>query len=487
MRASDRLRLAVVWGLSGLMVLTAALYVAAQWAIPGDPAVILVDGRGSPHSLTVEVRQPQPGGLQTGDQVLAVGGLTVDDWLRRAWRQPLSGAPEPADGSLTYTVERGGWALEVVQPLGRLALGPALREVWSYYLYFGYLLAVGVLLLLRRPQLPAARALLLFASAITSSSAVFFLGLRPSDLRYGWMVALYFWSTVPLFGLLAAGGLHFILVFPEMRPALRRQPAWVIVIYLGVWIAYAAAFLLGWDAGAPPASQFLRLEAATIGMTAVYFPLALGAAIGIYRQTTEARLRRQLRWIVWGLVVALGPWLALSVGPQLLGQPSLLPPLVVGLLWCLIPTTLAVAILREGLFDIDVLINRTLVYGALTGVLAAAYFASVVVLQGVVGAVTGEGRSEVVTVISTLAIAALFMPLRQHIQRFIDRRFYRRKYDAAKTLAAFGLTLRDDVDLRALSDRLVSVVDDTMQPAYVNLWLSRAEGQSGDSARPHSA
>ena len=129
-----------------------------------------------------------------------------------------------------------------------------------------------------------------------------------------------------------------------------------------------------------------------------------------------------------------------------------------------------VAVLRSHLFDIDILINRTLVYGLLTAMLALVYFGSIVVLQRIFIGLTGE-QSTLAVVASTLVIAALFNPLRRRIQGFIDRRFYRSKYDAAKTLEAFSAKLRNETDLDALNDDLVRVARETMQPAHVSLWL----------------
>jgi hypothetical protein len=136
---------------------------------------------------------------------------------------------------------------------------------------------------------------------------------------------------------------------------------------------------------------------------------------------------------------------------------------------------LLVALLRYRLWDIDVLIRRTLIYSVLSAILAIAYLGSVLVLESAFRALTGQGQNQLVTVVSTLAIAALFGPLRVRVQRFIDRRFYRRKYDAARTLAGFAATARDETNLEQLSTRLVGVVDETLRPASVSLWLHKGK------------
>jgi hypothetical protein len=147
----------------------------------------------------------------------------------------------------------------------------------------------------------------------------------------------------------------------------------------------------------------------------------------------------------------------------------------------LVPLSISIAVVRSHLFDIDVVINRTLVYGSLTAMLIGLYFGAIVVSQRLFVLLTGE-KSTLAVVASTLLIAALFTPLRRRIQSFIDRSFYRRKYDARKTLEAFSAKLRDETDLEALNNDLVGVVRETMQPAHVSLWLRPDPAQRRVSA-----
>jgi len=191
-------------------------------------------------------------------------------------------------------------------------------------------------------------------------------------------------------------------------------------------------------------------------------------------QSAEGEERQQIKWFAYAAAVLLSTFflglpLAAVIGAIGWGWAAQIP-LVSGLL--AIPVAVGIAMLRYRLYDIDVVINRTLVYGSLTLMLALVYFGGVTATQAVFTALTRqEEQPQLAIVVSTLVIAALFSPLRRRIQSFIDRRFYRRKYDAAKTLEAFSAALREETDLDALSDDLVGVVRETMQPAHVSLWL----------------
>jgi len=183
--------------------------------------------------------------------------------------------------------------------------------------------------------------------------------------------------------------------------------------------------------------------------------------------------RQQIKWFVYATVLTICGGILTYPVSEAIGSVWLkwigFVPFIVGVM--AIPVSMGIAVMRYRLYDIDRIINRTLVYGILSATLVALYFGGIVMLQRLFVVLTGE-RSTLAVVASTLLIAALFNPLRQRIQAFVDRRFYRRKYDAAKTLEAFSATLRDETDLEALNEELVGVVRETMQPAHVSLWLS---------------
>jgi hypothetical protein len=209
----------------------------------------------------------------------------------------------------------------------------------------------------------------------------------------------------------------------------------------------------------------------------------LGAVISLVVRFLRARgdVRQQIKWFASAAALTV-VWL-IVFQQSTRGLPEAIVALSGLLVIASIPVATGIAILRYRLYDIDLIINRTLVYGSLTLMLALIYFGGVATTQAIFGALTGqEEQSQLAVVVSTLVIAALFMPLRRRIQSFIDRRFYRRKYDARKTLEAFSTKLRDETDLEALSDDLVGVVRETMQPAHVSLWLRPEVSPKGTQA-----
>ena len=282
--------------------------------------------------------------------------------------------------------------------------------------------------------------------------------------------------TLPLVHLLIVVGqvsfVTFFYLFPSGR-FVPRWTRWCALLVLAYWVTMVI---------------FPALENSPVGLLLlVFFVTALVAQVYRYRRVSTPTEREQAKWVVFGFAAAV----LIIIVPALI-QP-LLPPTFnsdvdtspvlqvfagsrfeIGL--ALVPIFIAIAITRSRLWAIDTLINRTLVYGSLTAILATLYFGSTIAIQQLVRVLTGQAsQPPLVIVASTLLIAALFQPLRRRIQDTIDRRFYRRKYDAARTVAAFSATLRQEVDLDDLRTHLLAVVDETMQPAHVSLWLRPSE------------
>jgi hypothetical protein len=198
------------------------------------------------------------------------------------------------------------------------------------------------------------------------------------------------------------------------------------------------------------------------------FPFASAASLVVRFRRSGSVERQQIKWLALA-ALAIPLWF-LTNSPIEAASRTLFVIMDTLIVFALIPVAAGIAILRYRLYDIDVVINRALVYGTLTATLALVYVGTVVGLQAALRALSGQ-ESTLAVVASTLAIAALFNPLRRRVQAFVDRRFYRRKYDAAKTLDAFNARLREETDLGTLSDDLVGVVGETMRPAHVSLWL----------------
>jgi hypothetical protein len=261
----------------------------------------------------------------------------------------------------------------------------------------------------------------------------------------------------------------FMALFPNGRWA-PRWTRWVLPAVVAQAVP-ATVINVAFRESIPANVLLLVSGVATFGF------LLVGQVVR-YSRFSTATERMQTRWVVAGVAACLVVVVGLFAVMVPLDVPRLslgyfIGELVYQTAFAFIPLSIGLSILRYRLWDIDVIIRRTLVYSALTAVLGLAYLGSVLVLQGVFQAVTGEGQNALVVVLSTLGIAALFGPLRARVQRAIDRRFYRQKYNAAQTLAGFAASARDETDLERLSGRLVGVVEETMQPASVGLWLRK--------------
>ena len=356
--------------------------------------------------------------------------------------------------------------------------------------------ATGVVVATRRPAHPIGW--LFIGGGLISAVQLLFgeyaastLVLGPERLPYSLTAE---WLSYLLQSIFAFTMFFLILLFPTGR--LLSSP-WRIVAWAGV-----CAFSVGVASSSlkpgplEPSSPFdnpFGVDGAILGPVGaiaswLLIAAVLGALLSLLVRFIRSRgeERQQIKWFMAVAVVGISSLVIVSVVSALLPSGNSSGALVVNFLgnflWLIVPASLpiavGIAILRYRLYEIDTLINRALVYAALTALLAAGYFGTIMALQGIGSlvfqvpfrAITGQ-ETQLATVVATLAMAALFSPLRRRIQDFIDRRFYRRKYDAAKTLESFSTKLRNETDVEALNNDLISVVSETMRPAHVSLWL----------------
>jgi hypothetical protein len=341
---------------------------------------------------------------------------------------------------------------------------------------------VGALIASQRPENPIGWIFLVvgFLQGLLNAAdqyAIYALLTNPGALPWGAEASwLGQWIWAPGLGLI----LVFLpLLFPDGHPP---SPRWRPVGWLGglsIGLTVVSSMILLWPergrallTGDENPSHVVHVLVDFIAIP-MLFVAGLGAVISLFVRFRRARghERQQIKWFASAAALSL-LWIFVLDASTLSGLPEAIAVLSGLLVLPSIPIATGIAILRYRLYDIDRIINRTLVYGSLTVMLALLYFGGVSAIQALFGALTGqEEQPQLAIVVSTLVIAALFNPLRRRIQSFIDRSFYRSKYDAAKTLEAFSAKLRDETDLDALSDELTSVVSETMQPTHVSLWL----------------
>jgi hypothetical protein len=424
-----------------------------------------------------------PTPLRPGDQVVSVEGIPVGNLVGViAGTTPSMPGGWTGGRTVSYTVLRDGVSLKLQVPLGRLdfpgiagALGASFaRQIGDSYLI---ILIGSLLIFLLAPNSEAARLLLIASGPLFAMTTFLWAGdtvanqfaPRPVVQLYLTFASLWGWLFVPTLLLL-------VLSFPRRIWPVSRWPRRAAAAIYGLPIAVTLAELV--SGRSEPYYFMLGLGALLV------ICCAIGAALHTFLRSSDPVLRAQTAWMALGVSVSFAfvplYWTLITFIPGLSQANSQIPEWANALLTTAVGSmfllSMGVAITRYHLFDIELIIRRTLIYGLLTALLAGVYFGGVVLLQALLRPLTGAGN-DLAVVATTLLIAALFLPLRQRVQGFIDRRFYRRKYDATKTLAAFGHTVRDEVELDRLTGRLVEVVDETMRPAHVSLWLANRAGR----------
>jgi signal transduction histidine kinase len=457
----------IIWAL--LLLFGAGLGLFYAW-LPADGAT------GDSESFTADgyrvkwLLEERPGGLRVGDLIVSAGGHTFEEWLNGARQDP----PWCSGCSIDYVVERNG---ERLPPLS-IRLAPtslqSLLSRWGPQLLCALGLAlIGSYVFWRRPADPAARLLMLFCLAAAIQLWGDGFNFQYAILPWHGAFWLQFGEEYATFILIYAAALHFALVFPAPHPLLARFPLPVLLAVYALQPLIIVALIAlspNWS------SVLIRTNRVSFVVALVQAALAVAVAIRSVRVARDPVSRAQIRWILWGSGVALAVAIPFYIIPSIVTGAPLIPHPAAMLFTVLIPVIFAIAILRLHLFDIGVIINRTLVYGALTALLAGIYLLLVRLLTLLVEAVLQRRDDTLVVFLSTLAIALAFFPLRQQLQRLIDRLLYREKLDFRKIFLSFSQELRTIIDLPDLLGVLVTRVTDLLYVAHGAVLLLAEDG-----------
>jgi signal transduction histidine kinase len=462
-------------GLSALVIamLAAALvFVGFRLDAPSDGTD--VGGPGNPFAsgrvgVTPNAGDEGPSAVVAGDRVISLLGLPVDAWAN-ALLDPAAARPAIGVGdSVRYAVERGGRTIELTATAARFDGLAALSEDWGVIVLALSIQLVGAYLFARRPAEPAAQALLIAGTGMFASTVPWALGLQLTDIAGGTGFWLYAAAAGLAYTLFWSGMLHFALVFPRPYPFALGRVRLITIAYV-VPVGVQLAWIVG--AGVASGRALKALEAWMDGQAILQVGVII-AAVSLmaysYWRLVDPVSRSQLRWIAAAVGLAGLSGLALWFAPQLIVGEPLIPRSAVALLALPFPVALGLAINRHHLFELDRILNRSLVYGGLTAGVIATYAATVALIGGFI-----PGNAPfAVALLGTGAVAVVALPLHNRLQRSVNRMMYGDRDDPEGSLRRLGRRLEGSLDPQTVMSTLVDTVAEALRSPYVAIELER--------------
>jgi two-component system, NarL family, sensor kinase len=450
--------------LAALVLVPAFVFLGSHLFGPSDGARLEPGGSAlRSNGVEVTVLRSQPGGLETGDIVTAVDGRSLETWAQALFN-PSADRPDWQHGeTVRYTVDRSGQILELQVTLRRYPLQEVVRQNWGTILFAAVFQIIATFIFVRRPANYAGRILFLSASCILSATTWSF-GLHLRDFITGSGFWLYKLTTLGAYSLFWITGFHFATIFPRPLPVIQRKPWLLPVGYILAFVTILTWILVS-RTQAGSTLEWLQLWIPVEGVIAgLFLTLALVAFFTQFRIHKSGATRQQIRWVVWAALLSGGAGLLLYILPGITGGTAINPNLV-GVIVLTFPLAFAVAILRYNLFEIDRLINRTLVYGALTVFSGSVYL----LVVGTLAIFTQVQGNWFVSLVATGVVAILFHPMRETINRWVNRRMYGDRDEPFEVLARLGQRLETTLSPDTVLPTLVETIAQALKLPYVAL------------------
>ena len=468
----QRTRLIIAVSILNVMLLAA--FIGLRLAQPSDgmrlqPGTPAIEANGVIVTALGEPLDVSDSGLQNGDRVMAIEGRSLESWAENllCWRPLCAGPKRPArrmGGTLTYAVLRGDQPVDVAVRLGRYPLGANIRHDWGAMVYALALFVTGAFVFFKRPDELATGPLLVAGSAMLGATTWSF-GLQALDFVQPPGFWLHQLTTRGVYLLIWASVLHFALLFPNPHRLVRGHRWLVPTLYALPFLVLTATLVMTGLAASGPLDWLARIGLDQNLTVAVYLLLGLVALVTNYRDQPDMVSRQQIRVVVYAFVVNIVAALLLWQIPQLILGKQWFTSNSIAIVGLVVPAALVVSILRYRLWDIDVIINRTAVYGLLSIVIVGLYIAAV----GVLGVLFQQRGSLIFSLMATGLVAAMFQPLRESLQRLVNRLMYGERDDPYQVVSRLGHQLQDTAAPEDLLELITRTVAGALRLPYASI------------------